>query len=900
MSIERDLSNEYLSTAINHYKKYRKSPGVNIGLFDAAEFNARTAGKFLLTTRLKVFNQILAAERGEQPDFISIKNTELNRLIKAYNINYHNYEKKIAQLKNQFETINNSLASKYNNLKITTQEDNAAIALIRDIICIFPCHKGVLAKILPCLQVWQDSKQHQNIVASLEGLPLQSEEIVAIYAEALEFAQADIKGDELSLERKKQYKLRALLEYRRYYFMSENDSCLEKMRILAREANKPIHYQCSGKTYYPHVIENLVLEGGGVKGLGYVSALEVLYENGLLNRLERIAGTSAGAIVAALSAMGFHYSELGAIMREIDFADFLDANDPKVKEFFLTLKEEASKEGFSVDKLPTLLDSLFPAEEAKFLKNALMTLRGKGNPGMYVSLAKSYINGTVGRIKKRFNSLLENLNTGYGFFEGEFFRDWLINHINKKLGILLTEKGWDASTLTFRELHELRGEHPQLGLLDLFVVACNITKSDTETFSWQTTPDVIIVDAVRASMGFPLVFKPTFMYIKNAQDKRVKRHPKDLFVDGGVLKNFPMKIFDTGQRKNPRTLGLKLDSSEEINSVLFNKYTNSYPTGIFSYGKMLYGLTSQAQLIEHKEEKDKFRTVYINTDGVDTLDFNMNEKQIALITTSGRLGAEIFIAEMVRNAKQLRGENRVEKLQIYDALRYAQSINYLQDSFFAYLQITYSSADCHKAYKFFMRMAREHYSISSVAMCKVHAEQSAYCINLRCDVWILQKIIKHEGKIFPAIKKNNVFYSAEKLQMLEQHQKPGLFQQQQIRKEDFVDSVNSLIVGLNIKATLNFLEDGAEDTLALKIICSKASEAKELAKVLELTNMKANFANKTVTFVMEKSSLESYWKIPQCSQSNAYITKNLPSFSSVSFTGKSPSEEEASSSLSYG
>ena len=45
---------------------------------------------------------------------------------------------------------------------------------------------------------------------------------------------------------------------------------------------------------------NLVLEGGGVKGIGLVGAILVLNEAGY--SLERVAGTSAGAVTAAIAA----------------------------------------------------------------------------------------------------------------------------------------------------------------------------------------------------------------------------------------------------------------------------------------------------------------------------------------------------------------------------------------------------------------------------------------------------------------------------------------------------------------------------------------------------------------------------------------------------------------------
>ena len=53
---------------------------------------------------------------------------------------------------------------------------------------------------------------------------------------------------------------------------------------------------------------NLVFEGGGVKGIGLAGALAVAEERGY--RWENVAGTSAGAIVAAMVA-----ADLGAPRR---------------------------------------------------------------------------------------------------------------------------------------------------------------------------------------------------------------------------------------------------------------------------------------------------------------------------------------------------------------------------------------------------------------------------------------------------------------------------------------------------------------------------------------------------------------------------------------------------------
>lgn len=69
---------------------------------------------------------------------------------------------------------------------------------------------------------------------------------------------------------------------------------------------------------------DLVLEGGGVKGIGLVGAITVLEERGY--RVNRLAGASAGAIVGALVAAGYTSTEMKAIMATLDYRRFQDAS----------------------------------------------------------------------------------------------------------------------------------------------------------------------------------------------------------------------------------------------------------------------------------------------------------------------------------------------------------------------------------------------------------------------------------------------------------------------------------------------------------------------------------------------------------------------------------------------
>lgn len=65
---------------------------------------------------------------------------------------------------------------------------------------------------------------------------------------------------------------------------------------------------------------NGVLEGGGVKGIGHVGAVHALEQAGY--RFERVAGSSAGAIVAALIAADYHGEEMAQLMKSLDYMKF--------------------------------------------------------------------------------------------------------------------------------------------------------------------------------------------------------------------------------------------------------------------------------------------------------------------------------------------------------------------------------------------------------------------------------------------------------------------------------------------------------------------------------------------------------------------------------------------------
>ncbi|KAK3109157.1 hypothetical protein FSP39_024196 [Pinctada imbricata] len=71
--------------------------------------------------------------------------------------------------------------------------------------------------------------------------------------------------------------------------------------------------------------ENLIFEGGGNKGLAYCGAIRVLEEQGLYDQIKRYAGSSAGAMTAALLAVGYDSFEIQDFLSQDLSHFFLDA-----------------------------------------------------------------------------------------------------------------------------------------------------------------------------------------------------------------------------------------------------------------------------------------------------------------------------------------------------------------------------------------------------------------------------------------------------------------------------------------------------------------------------------------------------------------------------------------------
>ena len=127
--------------------------------------------------------------------------------------------------------------------------------------------------------------------------------------------------------------------------------------------------------------ENLVFEGGGMRGVSYAGALSVLAEQGHLKNIKRVGGTLVGAITALMLALGY---TPGEIEKEIAKTNPRKFNDGTV--LFLGGPTRLRKhfgwyKGKQVSRwIGGLIEKKLGDEEITFAQ-----LHQMGRPGLYVT-----------------------------------------------------------------------------------------------------------------------------------------------------------------------------------------------------------------------------------------------------------------------------------------------------------------------------------------------------------------------------------------------------------------------------------------------------------------------------------------------------------------------------------
>jgi NTE family protein len=309
---------------------------------------------------------------------------------------------------------------------------------------------------------------------------------------------------------------------------------------------------------------DLVLAGGGVLGIGHVGVLSVLEDRGYV--FKRMAGTSAGSIVAALLAADMPVGRMRELVGELDYLSFRDRS--------------------ARDRIPLI--------------------------------------GPLASV------LFEN-----GFYEGEHLHKWLRDEL-AKLGVH-----------TFRDL---RIDDPESSLekdqrYRLVVMAADLTTGELVRLPWDyprygLDPDKeSVADAVRASMSIPYFFEP-----KKLTDVDEKEH---LLVDGGVLSNYPLEVFDRTDGKRPRwpTFGVTLLPPLPAGS------TQIFPQlrGLRRVGALGFLESLVTTLVVGRDQGYlnqpwvKARSMQVDNLGINPVDFGITKDEAARLFQSGHDRAEAFL-----------------------------------------------------------------------------------------------------------------------------------------------------------------------------------------------------------------------------------------------------------------
>jgi NTE family protein len=292
---------------------------------------------------------------------------------------------------------------------------------------------------------------------------------------------------------------------------------------------------------------DLVFEGGGVKGIGLAGAFSYLDEQRF--QPQRVAGTSAGAITAALVAAGYGRDELQRlVLEEMKFKEFEDGHHWPI--------------GEAVDML--------------------------GRKGLH---------------------------------PGAYFEGWMTDLLKAKGMTKFGDLSQPADTGD-------EGLHYRLQVIasDVSEERMLVLPRDARTHLGIDPDEFEIAKAVRMSMSIPIFFEPvTYVNPQNPQDEH-------LIVDGGVLSNFPVWLFDSASGQVPRwpTFGLLLVAPDQ-HAPLLSRPAQSGPAqdrlSILGFLLAIGRTMMEAHDRLYVAQANYARTIPIDTLGVQTTQFSIDDDQ---------------------------------------------------------------------------------------------------------------------------------------------------------------------------------------------------------------------------------------------------------------------------------
>lgn len=282
-----------------------------------------------------------------------------------------------------------------------------------------------------------------------------------------------------------------------------------------------------------------VFSGGGLKGFALVGAYQVLEEKGY--KFKRVAGTSAGAILASFIAAGFTSKEIEELLNELDTLALLDPRN-----------------------------TILPFPLMKWI----------------------------------------NLYWRLGLYQGKALENWFLEKLALK------------GVYTFSDI-----EQGSLKLVasDLTNGKIMVIPDDLERYGISAS-SFSIARALRMSCGIPFFFEPVKLKVTSSDT---------IIVDGGVLSNFPMWIFDNGNKERP-ILGLKLSSKSEDREPRKIKNGLNLFEALFSTMKNAH----DERYISRKIEKN---IIFIPVEDYEATQFDLSNEVKHELLEKGRSRATQFL-----------------------------------------------------------------------------------------------------------------------------------------------------------------------------------------------------------------------------------------------------------------
>jgi NTE family protein len=355
---------------------------------------------------------------------------------------------------------------------------------------------------------------------------------------------------------------------------------------------------------------DLVFEGGGAKGMAFVGACQELAARG--HGHARLLGTSAGAITATLLAAGYTPAEM---------LEALNEKSPDGKSVFTTFMGEPAR--FSAAELEASgTRKLLEGIDFTFLPNAV---ERKLNEKLLELLERS----------ARFRHVLGLVERG-GWFAADRFVDWMQARLDSGQ---YRGAPRSFSGLTLGEFHAASG-------VELSLVASDTTDGAMLVLNHRTAPDCPVVWAVRMSMSIPLlwdevIWKPEW---GSYRGRPLSGHA---IVDGGVLSNFPIELFISGERPvlnvmGPKSgndvLGLLIDETRPVEASKGLLVRVNIKPGELRTVQRLQRLVDTATGAHDKMVIDEYEhlVVRLPAQGYGTTEFDMSDERRDALVEAGR------------------------------------------------------------------------------------------------------------------------------------------------------------------------------------------------------------------------------------------------------------------------